>query len=61
MSSGLPTGSSAMQPAHLVDTDPLVKYQTLLPILKESVNVSEFNLVQFLFSYIYIYPCHDRM
>ena len=42
--SSLPSGSSAhpahqIQQPHLTDTDPLVKYQTLLPILKESVNV----------------------
>lgn len=38
-----PSGGAAPptnQP-HQTDTDPLVKYQTLLPILKESVTVSE--------------------
>ena len=45
MSAGIPTSSGGGAPStnqpHQTDTDPLVKYQTLLPILKESVNVSD--------------------
>ena len=45
MSAGIPTSSGGAAPStnqpHQTDTDPLVKYQTLLPILKESVNVSD--------------------
>jgi len=34
-----PQASQQQQQPNVIDTDPLVKYQSLLPILKESINV----------------------